>query len=41
MAVETFSNDVIRDLLEKAVMETMGSCEEIVREWRWRHFPTM
>ena len=30
--VETFSNDVIRDLLERAVMETMGSCEEIVRE---------
>ncbi len=30
--VETFSNDVIHDLLERAVMETMGSCEEIVRE---------
>ncbi len=30
--VETFSNDVIKDLLEKAVREIMGSCEAIVRE---------
>ena len=29
---EHFSNDAIRDLLEKAVMETMGSHEQIVRE---------
>lgn len=29
---EHFSNDVIKDLLEKAVLETMGSHDEIVRE---------
>ena len=31
-AVETFTNDVMKDLLERAVMETVGSCEAIVRE---------